>query len=74
MKVGGLREDETLLFRAEFFNTFNHPQFEFSPSNDASLSNQDTSAATFGQITLVGESALDSVSAEVVVPEARWIG
>ena len=26
-KVGGLREDATLEFRTEFFNTFNHPQF-----------------------------------------------
>ena len=25
--VGGMREDATLQFRAEFFNTFNHPQF-----------------------------------------------
>jgi Carboxypeptidase regulatory-like domain len=25
--VGGLREDATLQFRAEFFNAFNHPQF-----------------------------------------------
>jgi hypothetical protein len=25
--VGGLREDATLQFRTEFFNTFNHPQF-----------------------------------------------
>jgi hypothetical protein len=26
-KVGGIREDGTLQFRAEFFNMFNHPQF-----------------------------------------------
>jgi hypothetical protein len=26
-RVGGIREDGTLLFRAEFFNGFNHPQF-----------------------------------------------
>jgi hypothetical protein len=26
-KVGGLREDATLQFRAEFYNTFNHAQF-----------------------------------------------
>ena len=51
-KVGGLREDATLLFRAEFFNAFNHPQFEFSPqTTTAALSNQDASSATFGQIT-----------------------
>jgi hypothetical protein len=26
-RVGGLRENATIQFRAEFFNTFNHPQF-----------------------------------------------
>jgi hypothetical protein len=26
-RVGGIREDATLQFRAEFFNAFNHPQF-----------------------------------------------
>jgi hypothetical protein len=43
-KVGGLREDATLQFRTEFFNAFNHPQF----NNPAVL---DVSKATFGQIT-----------------------
>jgi hypothetical protein len=43
-KVGGLREDATLQFRTEFFNTFNHPQF----SNPAVV---DVSKSTFGQIT-----------------------
>jgi hypothetical protein len=43
-KVGGLREDATLQFRTEFFNTFNHPQF----SNPAVV---DDSKSTFGQIT-----------------------
>jgi hypothetical protein len=43
-KVGGLREDATLQFRTEFFNTFNHPQF----SNPAVV---DVSKATFGTIT-----------------------
>ncbi len=28
-KVTKIRENQTLLFRAEFFNTFNHPQFDF---------------------------------------------
>jgi len=42
-KVGGLREDATLLFRAEFFDTFNHPQF--------SNPNVSVSSATFGQIS-----------------------
>jgi hypothetical protein len=48
---GGLREDATLLFRAEFFNAFNHPQFSFTVNNDSAAGNQDASAATFGQIT-----------------------
>jgi hypothetical protein len=43
-KVGGVREDATLQFRTEFFNTFNHPQF----SNPAVV---DFSKGTFGQIT-----------------------
>ena len=43
-KVGGIHEDATLVFRTEFFNTFNHPQF----SNPAVV---DVSKSTFGQIT-----------------------
>jgi hypothetical protein len=43
-KVGGFREDATLVFRAEFFNAFNHPQF----NNPGTL---DVSKSTFGQIT-----------------------
>jgi len=42
--VGGIREDGTLQFRAEFFNVFNHAQF----SNPAVAVD---SAASFGQIT-----------------------
>jgi Carboxypeptidase regulatory-like domain len=41
--VGGLREDASLQFRAEFFNLFNHAQFN-EPGNDRNSS-------TFGQIT-----------------------
>ncbi|MGD0955824.1 MAG: carboxypeptidase-like regulatory domain-containing protein [Candidatus Acidiferrales bacterium] len=41
--VGGLREDANLQFRAEFFNLFNHPQFN-EPSNGFG-------AAGFGEIT-----------------------
>jgi hypothetical protein len=41
--VGGIREDATLQFRAEFFNTWNHPQFGNPASN--------VNAATFGRIT-----------------------
>jgi Carboxypeptidase regulatory-like domain len=41
--VGGLREDANLQFRAEFFNLFNHGQFN-PPGNDRN-------SATFGLIT-----------------------
>lgn len=41
--VGGLREDASLQFRAEFFNLFNHAQFNL-PGNDRNTS-------TFGLIT-----------------------
>jgi len=44
VQVGGLRENATLEFRAEFFNVFNHPQFS-NPNNDVST------GPTFGQIT-----------------------
>ena len=42
-KVGGLREDASLQFRAEFFNLFNHAQFN-EPGNDRN-------AAGFGEIS-----------------------
>jgi hypothetical protein len=35
-RVGGLREDAYLEFRAEFFNAFNHPQFSNPATNVAS--------------------------------------
>jgi hypothetical protein len=41
--VGGLRENATLLFRTDFFNAFNHPQF-----SDPAV---DISQGSFGQIT-----------------------
>ncbi len=44
--VGGIHEDATLVFRAEFFNVFNHAQF--SNPTGAQL---DVSKSTFGQIT-----------------------
>jgi hypothetical protein len=46
--VGGLNENATLVFRSEFFNAFNHPQF----ANPVTSSNQiiDVTSATFGQI------------------------
>ena len=43
-RVGGIREDATLQFRAEFFNIFNHPQFANPVSTDISKPN-------FGWIT-----------------------
>jgi hypothetical protein len=42
-RVGGLNESAHLDFRADFFNTFNHPQFT-NPNNDASQ-------GTFGLIS-----------------------
>jgi Carboxypeptidase regulatory-like domain/TonB-dependent Receptor Plug Domain/TonB dependent receptor len=42
-KVGGLREDASLQFRAEFFNLFNHAQFN-EPDNNVS-------SGTFGLIS-----------------------
>jgi hypothetical protein len=45
------RENQTVEFRAEFFNTFNHPQFQFnSPSMNSSV------AQTFGEITATSVS------------------
>jgi hypothetical protein len=41
-KTTKIRENQTLLFRAEFFNTFNHPQFDF-PDTAAN-------SGTWGQI------------------------
>lgn len=41
--VGGIHEDAVLQFRAEFFNAFNHPQF----NNPVVTAN----TANFGQIT-----------------------
>jgi hypothetical protein len=41
--VGGLREDASLEFRTEFFNTFNHPNFSNPGTN--------VNSATFGTIT-----------------------
>jgi hypothetical protein len=42
-KVGGINENATLIFRSEFFNAFNHPQFNPPVSNDVT-------ASTFGVI------------------------
>jgi hypothetical protein len=45
-KVGGIHEDANLVFRTEFFNAFNHPQF-----NAPTGSQLDASNSQFGQIT-----------------------
>ncbi len=45
-KSEGIHEDATLVFRTEFFNMFNHPQFA-NPTG----SQTDVSKSTFGQIT-----------------------
>jgi len=37
-KVGGINENATLVFRSEFFNAFNHPQFGNPVSNDVTSS------------------------------------
>jgi hypothetical protein len=42
-RVGGIREDATLDFRTEFFNVWNHPEYN-NPSTAVN-------AATYGQIT-----------------------
>ena len=42
-RVGGIHENATLQIRAEFFNAFNHPQFN-NPVTSITL-------PTFGQIT-----------------------
>ena len=43
-KVGGINENATLVFRSEFFNAFNHPQFQTPSSNEITSS-------SFGQIS-----------------------
>ncbi len=53
-KVGGIREGATLQFRAEFFNAFNHAQFNTPGVGTNGLSTGagvDVNNATFGQIT-----------------------
>jgi hypothetical protein len=48
-KVGGLREDASLQFRAEFFNAFNHPQF--ANPNNSTNGTVPFNSTTFGQIS-----------------------
>jgi hypothetical protein len=51
-RVGGLREGATLQFRAEFFNAFNHPQF--NPPNTTSTSAGAITATGVGLGAAVG--------------------
>jgi hypothetical protein len=50
-KVGGIHENATVQFRAEFFNAFNHPQFNPPGSGTNGLSTIDISSSNVGQIT-----------------------
>jgi hypothetical protein len=51
-KLFHIQENKSLEFRAEFFNTFNHPQFSFDPVDDPAFAAQDSSASNFGDITV----------------------
>jgi TonB dependent receptor len=51
-KVGGIREDATLQFRAEFFDAFNHPQFN-NPGAGSTVG-----AATQGGVSVTKVSSL----------------
>ncbi len=51
-RVGGINEAATLVFRAEFFNLFNHAQFNAPTGGPGPSGSQtDVSNAAFGQIT-----------------------
>jgi hypothetical protein len=50
-RVGGLSESGTVQFRAEFFNTFNTPQFASQTTTQFSTTISQRSAPTFGKIT-----------------------
>ena len=49
--VGGLSESGTVQFRAEFFNTFNTPQFASQTTTQFSTTITQIGAPSFGQIT-----------------------
>ncbi|MGD0906332.1 MAG: carboxypeptidase-like regulatory domain-containing protein [Candidatus Acidiferrales bacterium] len=49
--VGGIREGATLTFRTEFFNTFNHPQFNNPAASGGIAGTSNVNSSTFGQIT-----------------------
>jgi len=50
-KVGGLSEGGTIQFRAEFFNTFNTPQFATQTTTQFSTAITQVNAPNFGQVT-----------------------
>jgi len=50
-KVGGLSESGTIQFRAEFFNTFNTPQFATQTTVQFSTAITQVNAGNFGQVT-----------------------
>jgi hypothetical protein len=50
-RVGGLSEGGTVQFRAEFFNTFNTPQFASQTTTQFSTTISQIGAPTFGHIT-----------------------
>jgi len=50
-KVGGLSEAGTIQFRAEFFNTFNTPQFASQTTTQFSTAITQLGAPSFGQVT-----------------------
>ena len=50
-RVGGLSESGTVQFRAEFFNTFNTPQFASQTTTQFSTTISQIGAPTFGHIT-----------------------
>jgi hypothetical protein len=49
--VGGIHEGATLTFRTEFFNTFNHPQFNNPPLASSIAGAINVNSSTFGNIT-----------------------
>jgi hypothetical protein len=50
-KIGGLSEGGTIQFRAEFFNTFNTPQFATQTTVQFSTAITQLNAPNFGQVT-----------------------
>ena len=58
-KVGGLREDANLQFRAEFFNLFNHAQFN-DPGNAFG-------GAGFGEITSSSVPGITRMAKKTVI-------